>query len=181
MSGFQFKKDIGRDGGSVQKYHVDSGHATILAKGDHVKLTGTAFTDGTAEVDAATGGAVFLGVIVGVEIDYSNETLNEQGLPASTAGYVLVNQSPTAQYEVAGDGTTALAVTEVGLNFDSTVTAATRSGGVTRSNFVLNTTTTGVNTVAQWKVISLVDGDVSTAQKIIVQPVEVYSLTSAGA
>ena len=181
MSGFQFIKDIGRDGGSVQRYHVLSSHASILAPGDHVILTGTAHTDGVAEVDAATAGAVFLGVIVAVAPDYANETLNEQGLPASTAGYVYVNQSPTAQYEVAGDGSTALAVTDVSLNFDSIVTAATRSGGTTRSNFTLDTTTSGVNTVAQWKVIGLVDGDVTTAQKIIVQPVELYSLTSAGA
>lgn len=180
MSGFQFLKDIGRDGGSLQRYHVDAGHASILAPGDHVKLTGTAFTDGIAEVDAATAAAVFLGVIVGVEIDHTS-SLTEQGLPALTAGYILVNQSPTSQYIVSGDGATALAVTDVSLNFDSTVTAATRSGAVTRSNFVLDTTTSGVNTVAQWKVIALVDGDVTTAQKIIVQPVELYSLTSAGA
>lgn len=179
MSGFKFVLDrSGRQG--LETFHVDAAHATILAMGDHVDMTGTAFTDGTAEVDAAAATGDFTGVIVGVRPDYANETLNEQGLPALTAGFVIVNTSPEAIYEVSGDGTNALAVTSVGLQFDAVVTAATRSGGVTRSNFVLDTSSGGTGT-AQWRVVGLVDGDVTTSQIIKVMPIEIHSKNVVGA
>jgi hypothetical protein len=138
--------------GKVQRYHVDSGHATLLAQGDFVKITGTAFTNGVAEVDAASAGGLITGFIVGFEPDYSD--LEQKGLPASTAGYVYVQNDPYALFEIP-IGTTALAVTDVGSNFDITATAATASGSLVRSNMVLDGSAgAGANT-AQLRVVAL--------------------------
>ena len=178
MAGFQFVKDrSGRQG--LERFHVDSAHATILAPGDTVDMTGTAFTDGVAEVDAAAATGDFTGVIVGVEIDHTS-ALTEQGLPASTAGYVIVNTSPEAIYEVGGDGTNALAVTDVGGQVDSIVTAATRTGGVTRSNMTIDSSSVGTGT-AQFRIVGLKDGDVTTSQRVYVMPIEIHSKNVTGA
>lgn len=179
MSGFKFVKDrSGRSG--LERFHVDAAHSSILAPGDVVDMTGTAHTDGVNEVDAAGAGGDFTGVIVSVEPDYANETLNEQGLPASTAGYVIVNTSPEAIYEVDGDGTNALPMTAVGLQYDIVATAATRSGGVTKSNMVLDTSSGGTGT-AQFRVVGIVDGDTTTSQRIRVMPIEIHSKNVTGA
>jgi hypothetical protein len=178
MAGFQFKYDINGDYKSVSKYHVDSGHSTRLAVGDVVIQTGTQ-AEGRAEADTAVAGGIFLGVIVGVEPDFADESFNDTSLPASTAGFIHVNRSPSAVYEVAGDGTNALAVTDVGTNADIVATAATRSGGVSRSNMVLDTSSVGTGT-AQFRIEELVDGDVTTAQKILVRPVESYLQSATG-
>jgi len=183
MSGFQFVKEAGAPDQPLVRYHVISTHSTILAPGDILKLSGTADAFGYAEVDAAAAGDLIIGVLASVEPDYTNETLNEQGLPASTAGYVQVNTSGSAIYEVAGDGTNALAVTQVGLNTDIIATAATRSGGVTSSNMVLDTGTTDTpaTTTGQFRIMGLKDGDLTTSQKIYVQPVEIHSKSVTGA
>jgi hypothetical protein len=138
--------------GKVQRYHVASGHASLLAQGDLVKITGTAHTDGVAQVDAAAAAGLITGFIVGFEPNYA--ALERKGLPASTAGYVLVQNDPYALFEIA-IGTTALAVTDVGSNFDITATAATATGSIVRSNMVLDGNAgAGANT-AQLRVVAL--------------------------
>ena len=183
MSGFQYVKESGAPDQPLVRYHVASGHSSVLASGDVLKLTGTAHTDGTAQVDAAAAGNNMIGIAVSFEPNYTDETLNEQGLAASTAGYVMVQVSGNAIYEVAGDGTNALAVTSVGLNTDIIATAATRSGGITKSNMVLDTGTTDTPSSAthQFRIMGLKDGDVTTAQKIFVMPVEIHSKIVTGA
>lgn len=178
MAGLTFVSDRSL-GDWIERFHVDSGHASILATGDVVKKTSAAFTDGIQEVDAAAATGDITGVIVGIAPDYTNETLNDTGLPASTAGYVYVNTSPTAIYECDGDGTNALALADVGGQVDTVATAATRSGGVTRSNWVMDTSSVGTGT-AQFRIQGLVDGNLTTSQRIRVMPIEIHSKNVTG-
>ncbi len=144
--------------GKLRTYNVDVGHATILAKGDVVRITGTATaTTSVPEVDAAAAAQSVTGVIAGVNPNYTTEALTETGLPASTAGSVLVVTDPLALYEVdVVNGP--LAVADVGLNCDLVATAATRSGGMTVSNMTLNATGKATTNTLQFRVLKLLTG-----------------------
>lgn len=156
MSGAKLVKTQGSGDytGKIQKFHVASGHSTLLAQGDFVIITGTAHTDGTAQVDAASAAGLITGFIVGFEPNIS--ALETKGLPASTAGYVYVQTDPYALFEIE-IGTSALAVTDVGSNADITATAASSSGNLARSNMVLDgSAVAGSGATAQLRIVGLV-------------------------
>ena len=148
--------------GKIKTFHVASGHSTLLAVGDVVRISGTSFTDGTEEVDAGAAAQTLTGVIVGFSPNFSS--LESKGLAASTAGFVFVNIDPDAEYLCETSGGT-IAVTDVGLNADMVATAATSSGNLVNSNMTLNAASFGSAT-AQWRVLSLTqdsNGDLGTA------------------
>jgi hypothetical protein len=159
MSGAILQKTQGSGDytGKVQRFHVDSAHSTLLALGDFVVLTGTAHTDGVAEVDAAVGTegtpGLLTGIIVGFEPNY--EDLEAKGLAASTGGYVFVQTDPYALFEIE-IATTALTVADVGMNFDITATAATSSGNLVSSNMVLDGST-ALAATGQIRCVALVE------------------------
>lgn len=157
MSGASLIKTQGASGytGKVSSYDVASSHASLLAQGDFVTITGTATAaTGVAQVDASSAGGLITGVIVGFDPDYSN--LEQKGLPASTAGGVKVQVDPEALYEIeisAGN----LAVTDVGSNADIAATAATASGNLVRSNMTLDgSTVAAAGATAQLRIVGLV-------------------------
>ena len=139
--------------GKVQTFHVASGHATVLAQGDLVVLTGTAHTDGTAQVDAAAAGGLITGVIVGFKPNIA--ALETKGLPDGTAGYVFVQTDAMALYETSVI-TTALEVTDVGMNYDVVATAASTSGSLVTSNMQIDGAFTGVAATAQMRIVGLI-------------------------
>ena len=95
--------------GKLETYAVDSAHATLLAPGDVVVITGESDTLGVAEVDAAAPLAAVTGVIAGVTPQFEGENLTETGLPASTAGKVQVHIDPNLNFiaDVTGGALTA--------------------------------------------------------------------------
>jgi len=139
--------------GKVQTFHVKSDHASLLAIGDLVVLTGTAHTDGTAQVDAASAGGLITGVIVGFKPNIAS--LETKGLAANTANYVYVQTDPMALYE-ATTVTTALTVASVGSNFDISATAATSSGNLVFSNMKIDGSAGGTSATAQIRVVGLI-------------------------
>lgn len=128
--------------GKQFSYHVDSAHASILAPGDAMRITGTAFTEGTPEIDATAAGTTdvgqsLTGILFSVDPTFEGEALSDTGLPATTAGTVKVNVDPHALYEV--DVTNGpLLVTQVGLNANLIADAATKTGGLSISNMTLD-------------------------------------------
>lgn len=124
----------------LRLYDVASSHASIIAIGDIVRVQGTATAASANQVvDVATATQSVSGVVAGIVPQYATESFSDTGLPASTAGQVLVNTDPFAYYEV--DVTNGpLVVADVGLNCDLVATAATKSGGLTTSNMTVNAT-----------------------------------------
>jgi len=145
--------------GKVQTYHVAAGHSGLLAIGDFVLLTGTAHTDGTAQVDDCAAGELITGVIVGFKPNLAS--LETKGLAGSVAGFVYVNTDPYALWEIE-IGTTALAVTSVGLNADITATIATTSGNLVFSNMVLDGASSPSTASQQLRIVGLIPGEVGT-------------------
>lgn len=144
--------------GKIHIFNVDVAHATRLAKGDVVRLTGT----GTAltsipEVDAATAGQSITGVIAGIVPSYATEAFTDTGLAASTAGTVLVCFDPHATYEVdVVNGP--LVVADVSLNADLVATASTLSGGLSQSNMTLNATGKATTSTLQFRILKILVG-----------------------
>lgn len=141
--------------GKIKTFDVASSHATLLAPGDVVTLTGTATaTTSVPQVDASTAGQAVTGVVVGVVPTYSTETLNSAGLAASTAGTVYVLTDPLAYYEVdVSNGP--LTVADVGLNANLVATAATLSGSLAISNMTLNATGKATTSTLQFRIEKL--------------------------
>lgn len=155
MSGFRPVNNI--DGspytGQVVTYGVAASHASLLAVGDLVRITGTADSTGLQQVDAAAAGGLITGVIVGIEPNYSD--LEQAGLPASTAGKVKVATGRGMLMEA--PTSTTIAVTDVGQNADIVATAASLSGGLAQSNMTVDTSSFSAAT-AQIRVEGLKDG-----------------------
>ena len=164
MKGFRPIQDIsgGTYTGKVQTFAVAAAHASLLAVGDLVRITGTARAiDGMAEVDAATAAQTLTGPIVGIDFDMSN--LEQKGLIAGKAGTVKVATDPMILMEATASTTVALA--DVGANADIVATAATQSGGLVNSNMTVNTTSPAAAT-AQIRIEGLKDGDTSSGATI---------------
>jgi len=136
--------------------YVASGNATRIAVGDAMKLTGTGgptlptgMSPGTRQVPGvtpATAGDTIYGVVV--DIRRNNAQLYDTGLPASTEGRVVLEVDPLVVYKCQTDGT-ALAVANIGLNFDLTTTESTLSNGISVSNHVVDVSGGGGTGTAQ--------------------------------
>lgn len=144
--------------GKLKTFDVDSGHASIIAVGDVVRISGTATAvTSQPQVDVATAAQSITGVVAGIVPQYATESFTDTGLAASTAGTVLVCCDPMAIYEVdVVNGP--LAVADVGLNADLVATAATKSGGLTISNMTLNATGKATTSTLQFRILKLLVG-----------------------
>ena len=144
--------------GKVVTYAVDSGHATLLAPGDVVRITGQSDSLGKQEIDAAAAGQSITGVISSVLPNYEGEALSETGLPASSAGEVTVHVDPNTMFEVdVSNGP--LVAANVGLNADIVATAASKSGGISVSNMTLNATGAATTSTLQFRIEGLLEDE----------------------
>lgn len=141
-------------------YDVDAAHTTLLAPGDVMRITGTASADpsGRPQIDSASAGESITGILFSVQPQFAGEALSETGLPASTAGSVMVNVDPHALYEVdVVNGP--LTVAEVGLNADTDAAVATTSGGLSISNMALDAGTAAITQTLQFRIVALLTSD----------------------
>jgi len=147
--------------GSVREFDIAVGNADRLAVGDVVVLTGTAnATTGIAGVGKASQSARIAGVISSFAPNIANESFNDAtGLAASTAGTAFVVIDKNVLFEVESNST--LAITDVGLNADAVVTAATQTGGLTISNMVLAASTKNTTNTLHFKIHKLLLGATS--------------------
>ena len=159
MAGFWFRGSVGYGpDGKLQRYDVAASHTTRLAIGDVVTINGTATAaTGVAQVDASTAAQAVTGVISGIVPGFATENLTDTGLAALTAGSVLVQIDPRAEYEVdVANGP--LLVADVGLNVDLVATAATATAGYTQSNMTVNATGKATTVTLPFRVIGLTVG-----------------------
>ncbi len=141
--------------GKLETYSVDAAHATLLAPGDVVVITGESDAEGVAEVDAAAAAAPITGVIAGIEPVYQGEQLTQTGLPASVAGKVRVHMSPLLNFIVPVTGG-ALTAAQVGLNADIDATAAAQVGGMAQSNMAIDSGSAAVTATLPFRIVGLV-------------------------
>jgi len=157
--GFKFIGSIGYSpDGKLQRYDVDAAHATRISIGDVVRISGTATAaTGVGQVDTATATQSVTGVVSGVVPNFATENLTDTGLAATTAGSLLVQIDPMAEYEVdVSNGP--LLVADVGLNVDLVATAASLSGGLTVSNMTVNATGKNTTNTLPFRVVALTTG-----------------------
>lgn len=143
--------------GKLQTYGVADTHATLLAPGDVVVITGTSNAEGVGEVDAAAAGAAITGVVSSFKPLFTNENLTETGLPALTEGEARVHIDPNLMFEA--DASATLLAADVGLNIDILATAATKSGGLTLSNMELDSTTKAATQTLQFRIVALLEDE----------------------
>lgn len=153
--GFQVSRSVGtgENAGKVRRYYVDAAHASIIAPGDVVKLTGAADADGVAAVGRATSAGVIAGVVASVEYQVSGEALSDTALPAQKAGYVFVHTDTDLEFEVDCDET--LAAADVGLNVQPDWAVATKTGGITVTNVKLDSSTKATTATFQFRITGL--------------------------
>lgn len=166
--------------GKVFSYGVDAGHASILAPGDVIRISGTAnATTGNPEADAATATQSVTGILAAVDPRFAGEALSDSALPATTAGTIKVNVDDQALYEVdVSNGP--LAVASVGLNADIVATAATATGGVTSSNMTLNATGVATTVTLPFRIVALREDSAGVLGNVAIVRIN-NSTISAGA
>jgi hypothetical protein len=155
--------------GAVNIYHHPASDNVAIFVGDAVVSGGTATAGGIPTVAAyASGGGNLLGVCVGV-LPVTNESL--QYCAASTARDILVADDPDLIFEIQEDSVGgAIAVTQVGNNFDIAVTAGSTSTGL--SAMELDSSDASGTATAQLRVLSLAqypDNEVGVNAKWLVQ------------
>jgi hypothetical protein len=138
--------------GAVNRYYVPSSDNTAIYLGDAVVLGGTADANGVPTAAAyASGGGNIIGVCVGVEPETAESTIYRV---ASTARYIYVADAPDLICEIQEDSVGgALAVTQVGNNFDIAVAAGSASTGM--SAMELDSSDASGTATAQLRVIGL--------------------------
>ena len=172
MSGFTAVKKSGASetAGMLQTFSVAAAHATLLAPGDAIVITGDGDANGVSEVDTGNATTANTGVIVSVDFSLAGENLTETGLLASTAGTVKVNQDPSQLYEIESDAT--LVAANVGLNVSINVTTATKSGGLTVSNMTVDAATVATTITLPYRIVALLEGITSgvLGDRVLVRP-----------
>lgn len=151
--------------GVTETFDVDGAHAGIIAIGDVVTLSGTSTVTpigsqmaGRAQVDSpANGTSPFTGIVCSIVPDLSNESLNDAGgLPATTAGSVVVVLDNASLFEVESD--LLIAADGVGLNFDFIDDVATQTGGLSISNMELDGSSGVVTKATPFRLVKLLEG-----------------------
>lgn len=157
MAGFNLdlSQGSGDHDGKLETFSIDAAHATLLAIGDVLVLTGTSDADGVAGADAGAQGAAITGIVAGFEPNFVGEQLTETGVPALIAGKARCHIDPNLNFEVDVSGG-ALAAGDVGLNADAAFTTATKSGGLTLSNMTLDSATKLATATLQFRIVGLV-------------------------
>ena len=173
MAGFNPSKDQSNADytGKLRTFSVDATHATALASGDVIVLTGTSDADGFSGADAAAAGSAFTAIIAGVDPVYVGEQLNLTGLPALTAGTIKCSIDDNMLYEAEVSGG-ALVADDIGLNADILATAATTTGGLIRSNMTIDSTTKLSTATLQFRLVQLLPNDqgVIDGLRVLVRP-----------
>lgn len=176
--------------GQANVYAVSSSNGTAIFVGDTVKLAADGNTDGYQFVvghaaGVAGTGQAALGVVVGIipsKLDPITGKLTNgstaldtpQYIPASTAGYVLVCDSPDVLYEVEATnagGSYSFAVADIAQNCNVYAGAGSTTSGVSAYSADLNDKgTTATLPFKIWGVIQKVGNEVTgNATKILVQ------------
>lgn len=135
--------------GGGNTYYVTSAHAGALYIGDPVIVTGSADAAGVPTVDIATAGATnyITGAIVGFMPD---PTILANGyLPASTAGYVIVEDDPNVTYEIQANS-----MISANLNANSVLAAGT-GNRITGSGWFMDTGTIGTSNTYQLRIVGI--------------------------
>ena len=171
MAGFKYRKSQSGGGttGNLSTFAVDAAHATLLAPGDAVIITGDGDVNGVSEVDTGAATTANTGVIESVDIQLSGESLTETGLPATTAGTVKVRVDQFALYEIDADATYNAA--SVGSNTGINVTTATKSGGLTVSNMTADFATVATTITLPYRVVALLKDDAGVlGNRVLLRP-----------
>jgi hypothetical protein len=133
-------------------YYVDPSNTQILAIGDPVVLSGSADVNGIPGIVRATAGAgnPITGVIVGFR---PTPIIVATGyLPASTAGYAIVEHDPAGLYEIQADGI--INPADIGLN--ANLTAGAPNVAFKKSTFQLNAASKATTATLQLRIRSFV-------------------------
>lgn len=171
MAGFNYVKSQSGGGttGNVFTFGVDAAHATLLAPGDVVVITGDAGTTGVSEVDTGNAATANTGILESVDFQLSGESLTETGLPATTAGTVKVRVDQFALYEADADAT--VTVAQVGLNVGINVTTATKLGGLTVSNMNVDTATAAATQTLPFRIVALLEDAAGVlGNRVLIRP-----------
>lgn len=141
--------------GACNPYAVDSSNATAIFVGDFIIRE----ADGNVAPYTGSSGGNLLGVCVAVGTNATTymdpDNPSRRYLPASTAGTVLVADSPDIVFEVQeDDGGTALVAGDAGANCDVLATAGSTSTGQSAHEIDRSTV---VTSAAQLRLLRLVD------------------------
>lgn len=162
MAGFELVKSDVSDVNLVRTYVYDAA-ARPVAIGDCVVITGSSSaTTGEPIASTTAAGAnvsALTGVVVGIQPQLSTETLNTNGLAASTAGRLLVVDNPFSLFEVESDAT--LAAADVGLNCAYNAADATVSGALVTSGYTLDAATKATTATLPFQIVALLPGKTS--------------------
>ena len=140
--------------GACTPYSVDSSNATNIGVGDFMIRE----ADGNVAPYTGSSGGDLLGVCISVganaQIYADPDNLGRRYLPASTAGTVLIADSPDIVFEVQeDDGGTALVAADAGTNCDVLATAPSTATGQSAHEIDRSTV---VTTTAQLRLLRLV-------------------------
>jgi hypothetical protein len=133
-------------------YYLASGESNAIAKGDPVKIAGSADAAGiAATVTRASAGDAIIGAVVGFLPDKAYEDQTHRS--ASIARYVIVADHPSQLFSIQEDSVGgSLAATSVGQNADMIIAAVDTATGL--SNVELDSSTAATTATLVLKVIS---------------------------
>ena len=180
--GFKFVKtqSQGDVTGKNFTYGVAATHATALASGDVIRISGTASTTGVPEADAATAAQSVTGVMAAANPTFAGEALSNASLAAITAGSILANVDPHALYRVdVTNGT--LVANNVGLNIDIVATAASTTGGITTSNMSVDAGTEGTTQTLPFRIVAIEEDDAGTLGAVAIVRINNSTLSDGAA
>lgn len=143
-------------------YAVESGHGTLLAPGDAMRVDSAGSTpEGVPIINGSTSVSESVtGILFAVNPTFEGEALSQTGLPIGVAGTVLVDVDPNALYDVAVSGTP-LTATDVNRNINTLVTAASTVGGLSISNMAVVTPNDVLT--APWKIVAILPSEATPA------------------
>ena len=144
--------------GKLETFAVDAAHARIIAPGDVVLLNGSSDTVGRAEIDNFANGAIATlatGVVASIEPQFVGENLSTTALAASTEGSLQAHIDPNVLFLADSDGT--LAADDVGLNVGFNALEATTSGGLTTSNYTIDSSSVAVTATLPFRIAGLAE------------------------
>ena len=144
----------------ANKYSVDASNGTAIFLGDFV----IAEADGNVAPYTGTGGGSLLGVCIGVYDDYGD--LSRRYLPASTAGSIMVADSPDQIFEVQEDDAgTALTKAAEGANCDVLATAGSATTGISAHEIDRSTVTSATAQLRLQRLVPRDDNDYGDSAK----------------
>ncbi len=140
--------------GKVSKYVTVTGDSTAIFVGDLVKLSTTGDSEGFRTVVQAAAADPVIGVVVGVEPDFSNLNAAPYRV-GSTRRVLMVVDDPNVLFEVQEDGDTdPLEMPDIGLNADVIVGSGSTTTG--QSAMQLDSTTHATSATAVLKLMEVV-------------------------